>query len=250
MTSIKGRHRLLAVTVGLILLTARPASAGSWWLTWLDELSGPGPYRGPIISIDVWCFGTRTLTPAEISTEQGGDSTKNILVKPAFCTADRSNTIFGLQLEMGFWNDNPGTRYVGDTSLKSYQVIAYFPLHRIFSTEVNRATRAIEVGAGLGLYQLTGDTVVEPEWWRGSVPIRVRVMPSEFFYSKSSTKNPQVRRALQGIQFRAGWDFLPGVISSEAFRGLPPNQVSNEFIKTYGVQFDVGSLFWAVAKKN
>lgn len=250
MKSLMQKARLVALTIGLLLMAARPASAGYWWLTWLDELSGPGPYHGPIVSVDVWCFGTETLTPEDIKIRQG-NTNKDIIVRPAFCKADRANTVFGLQLEMGFWDDNPDpARYSGDAHLKSFQLVAYFPVHKIFATDVNRATRAIEFGAGLGAYKLTGQTVIEPDYWRGSVPLRVRVMPSELFFGKDSKKSPQLRRALQAIQVRAGWDFLPGTVSSDSFNGLPSGKTSNEFVKTVGVQFDLGSLFWAGVKKD
>ena len=249
--SVTRRIRLVVLVIGLLLAGARPASAAYWWLTWLDELSGPGPYHGPILPIEVWCFGKKAVTPADFTTMQQQQGTTTVSVPPGVCRADRSNTLFTLQLEMGFWNDNPDPdRYSGDTNLKSFELIAYFPVHRIFRTEITRVTRATELGAGIGFYKLTGPTVADPDYLRGAIPLRVRLLPTELFYGKDSKANPKVRRALQAIQVRAGWDFLPGTISSASFNGLPNGQASNEFVATAGVQFDLGTLLWAAANKD
>jgi hypothetical protein len=152
---------------------------------------------------------------------------------------------------MGFWDDDPDpARYSGDTSLKSFELIAYLPVHSLFRTEVNRVTRATDVGAGVGFYKLTGATVHDPDYVRGAVPLRVRLLPSELFFGNDSKKNPKLRRALQALQVRAGWDFLPGTISSASFNGLPIGETSNEFVGTFGVQYDLGTLIWAAANKE
>src|SRR5262245_5295651 len=176
MTSVTRGLRVMALVVGLSLMAARPASANYWWLTWLDELSGPGPYHGPILPIEVWCFGKKAVSPADFATMQTQQGTTTVAVPPGVCRADRSNTLFTLQLEMGFWNDNPDPdRYSGDTSLKSFELLAYFPVHRIFHTDINRATRATELGAGIGFYKLSGPTVRDPDYLRGAIPLRVRL---------------------------------------------------------------------------
>jgi hypothetical protein len=225
------RIRLVLLVIVLLLAVARPASAQWWWLTWLDELSGPGPYHGPIVPFEIYCFGKTAA--------------------PGACKADRSNTLVTLQLEIGIWDDDPDpARYTGDTTLKSFELIAYSPVHTLFRTEINRVTRATDLGAGIGFYKLTGPTVHEPDYVRGAIPLRVRLLPSELFFSENSTTKPKVRRALQALQFRAGWDFLPGTISSTSFNGLPSGESSNEFVGTFGVQYDIGTLIWAAANKE
>src|SRR5262245_44553043 len=45
-------------TLGLlaVLLLVAPARADAWW-GWLDDLSGPGRFRGPQFEFRVACFG-------------------------------------------------------------------------------------------------------------------------------------------------------------------------------------------------
>jgi hypothetical protein len=246
------RIRLVPLVFLFLLAVARPASAQWWWLTWLDELSGPGPYHGPILPIEIYCFGKKVTNLDEIKVmqqQQGGTST--FQVPPGACKADRSNTLLTLQLEMGFWDDDPDPdRYTGDTSLKSFELIAYLPVHSLFKTEINRFTRATDLGAGIGFYKLSGQTVRDPDYVRGAIPVRVRLLPSELFFGKDAKPNPKLRRALQALQVRAGWDFLPGTITSASFNGLPNGESSNEFVFTFGVQYDLGTLIWAAANKE
>lgn len=249
--SVTRTARILALSLVLLLAVSRPASAGYWWLTWLDELSGPGPYHGPLFPVEIWCFGSadEKIIRAEIArADQAGTPPSIGLTR---CKANRTNTMFTLQLEVGFWNDNPDPdRYTGDVTLNSFELLAYLPLHQ-FGAPANRATRAIELGAGIGVYKLSGDeTVVDPDYWRGSIPLRVRLIPSELFFGTDARVSPRARRVLQAIQLRAGWDFLPGTISSDSFSGLPPGKTSNEFVATAGVQFDVGTLISAFRRET
>jgi hypothetical protein len=160
--------------------------------------------------------------------------------------ADRSNTLVSLHVEFaaGGWNDRPGDRYAGDTDLSDYLLVAYSPLLWHLGLKAP-AGRAIDVGAGFGAYRLTGSTIADPSgaWWRGVVPLRVRVMPLVFF---SEGRPPRIQKALQALQFRAGWDFLPGAIDSRSFNGLPPGRDSGEFVGTFGFQIDLGSLLWSL----
>jgi len=52
------RLRSLAALVALMTLVSVPAHAGekSWW-AWLEELSGPGYFGGPMASFPVKCWG-------------------------------------------------------------------------------------------------------------------------------------------------------------------------------------------------
>ena len=297
-----------------LLSFAQPADARSkWWLSWLDELSGPGPFKGQTFVAEIWCVakltdtgvaeqnvvltnlsdsfktGTLAIAPFLTVTGEAGtafeafvqkspvaaanrlralesqleDARNQIELDKAnrMCFAGRENALFSIVLETGQWNDEPDGRYEGDTDLKLFQGVAYFPLHRVLGglADPSRVARAIELGTGIGAYRLSGTTIREPQWWRGSIPFRVRIIPSELFYGNSSYEfdaaarerargKKALRAVLQAFQFRFGGDLLPGALTSIPFNGLDVNE-NTEWLWTTSVQIDLGALVWAPFRK-
>ncbi|MGH9371602.1 MAG: hypothetical protein ACRD15_08745 [Vicinamibacterales bacterium] len=157
------------------------------------------------------------------------------------CENDRGNALISFVVEFGSWDDQPEGRYVGDTKLRSYEVIAYFPLHRILGAEEpNRFTRAVEIGAGIGAFRLHGGTIRERDWWRGSIAIRSRIIPAELFPGIENVPR-RWRKALQSVQYRIGGDWLPGQFDRTAFNDQD-FEGSTDFVATRGVQIDLGTL--------
>ena len=140
-------------------------------------------------------------------------------------------------------------RYSGDTHLKSFELIAYFPVHRIFGTGIP-GDAGDELGAGIGLFKLTGTHGRSIRTTGGARFHCGAPAPDRALLRQGLEENPKLRRALQAIQLRAGWDFLPGTISSASFNGSTIGEASNEFVATAGVQFDLGTLLWAAANKE
>ncbi len=238
----------------LALMIATPAHAIRW-LTWIDELSGPGPFDGYVLTGEVLCVGT--LTDDDVQRlRSGGDGT---LTHIRWCEPDRQNTAMALVVEFGRWSDKnrPGGRYEGLTQLTVGEVIAYFPLHRVFGKAVrpNPWSRSVELGAGLGFFAFSGSTVQENEWWRAAIPLRVRFMPSELFFSQSDSRSRAERlrrRLLQALQIRAGFDFIPGRMEfAGAFKGGGlKSKASNELNPTAAVQLDLGLVAAALFGKE
>lgn len=246
-----------------LLLIGKPADA-KWW-TWLDELSGPGPYDTSVVwSAEVRCLARASRDDVEkvlddlnaissnpaLSPDQKRERSRNAAnqLRNMPCGVDRSRTVVSLVLEFGFWDDQP-KRYIGDTRLRSYQAIAFFPLHRALgpSVQPNILTRSIEIGVGVGAYRLHGGTVREQDLWRGSVPLRSRIIISELVPAVSKLSN-RWRKALQTVQLAFGADLLPGRLRSESFNGLNVDE-EWDFVPSRSVQVDLGALVRAL-KKN
>jgi len=253
--------RVLAICACLVLV-GRPAFAHSWW-TWLDELSGPGGFRAPVLfGMEIWCVGTldedtntqlnkimagRAITQAEL------DALREEAKRVRKCSADRTNVITTVSGEFAGWNDKQDpTRYTGDTRLKSFLVIAYSPVFRPFSERGNFLTRSVDVGTGFGAYHLTGTTIADAsgEYWRAVIPVRLRIIPSELIGAPGLKNKKKLRKFLQAIQYRFGYDFVPGTIVSTSFNNFPTRQTEREWIETKGVQVDVGTLIWSRSQRK
>lgn len=313
-------HRLLVVSrpllVALFAVMPSPAYA---WLGWLDELTGPGKFRGDLFVADVVCLGSpptssevaallsyqfRTLEIARSGLQPGKREPIDVfddvarwdrrapapaeftaalgeLAKdPEFyrqhveaarrfhrCLPNRANNVVSVQLEYGQWDDHPD-KYVGDTDLRSIMAVVYVPIERILTANWNkplsRSSRWLEVGAGIGAYGMSGDTLRDKDLWRGVVPFRIRLIPSEIFYIgrrdahrsldpeyRTDDADGRWRRFLQTFQFKLGFDLVLGTMSRDLFtpEELSRSDKPTEFVGTYGVQFDLGALARSIAGK-
>lgn len=258
-------HRLLVVS-SLLLVLCVPTPAAAWkWLSWLDELSGPGPFDGKLLTAELACSGhllesdreerVNELVALNTRNTPQRDDWHKIVQKiddARRCRYDRRNVRYAVVLEAGWWSDRTNANYADAIRLTTVQSVAYVPL-RIWNRESdNRVLRSVELGAGLGAYRLTGPGVVDErnDLWRGSVPLRIRVFPSELLLSAKwlGDRSLQTRRLLQAVQFRAGGDFLPGLLSPDDFVLTPGSTARasrNEWVGTWGFTVDLGAILWA-----
>jgi hypothetical protein len=154
----------------LVLTVSAPAYA-SYWLTWIDELSGPGPFRGYQFNGELLCIGSRPdqATVSRLSADftnlqtafdayqtaadnkgraQALEDYSNrrqelqTLIDGAaksadtfpLCRFDRENAIAAIVFEYGRFDDNNKKhqdKYTGRTNLSNAQLVAYIPLHRL-----------------------------------------------------------------------------------------------------------------------
>lgn len=331
----------LLLALALNLLVPSNAHANKW-LAWLEELSGPGPYDGFLITADVACLGSspsdpeafglflysvvkvysrseqaaiemfdgfmtrmnsrpdQKLTEAELklfTAGLSGDiSTLRASIKgtsgettagskpPDFgalweeyqrqqrrfrkCRVDRSNNLLSVQLEVGrFKDDLKGDRYEGTTNLTSISAIAYLPIERLlvwdWKRPLSRAGRAVELGMGVGAYGLRGSTLRDDDMWRGVVPFRLRVIPSELVYALvkqgrakaglNVALNPRTepnrwRRLLQSFEYRVGRDLVLGTLDSDLFGDAGPTTTdqTHEWVSSHGFNVDLGIAFRAL----
>jgi hypothetical protein len=169
------------------------------------------------------------------------------------CRLDRSNVVASIHYEGGRWDDTPND-YGAETKLRSYLAVIYIPVPRFYTRgDLPRYSRAIEVGIGGGAYQLTGSTIRDKNLWRGVVPLRLRVIPSEIVWEMAKDGAPmrydtsgwkaRARRALQSVQYRVGADWVLGEWDPAPFvvAGAQPSG-RNELVPTHGVEIDLGLL--------
>jgi hypothetical protein len=188
---------LLVCALVVLLGSASPASA-DWEdiIAYLQGMSGPGPYNGVVFSGELACFGR--------DKKQAGP-----------CLS-RNGVRAYVVLEKGWWNDDPNPNFAGNTYIHTYQAVTYFPIGRL---------RAVDLGAGFGLYRISGASVQDPPLWRASIPLRARVVPSEFFADRL-TDRARLRAALRSITYHVGWDWIPEGFSTTSFFVRPTSTMT------------------------
>lgn len=341
-----------AASLALVMALAMPSmSYANKWLAWLEELSGPGPFHGWVVTADVACLGSppndaeslglmvvaavksvngtdqkatdefdklmasvyqrpsAQLTSAELDLLGSSvfrltpDLIKSLgtLIAPQVnlvpnaagapagdagtepllgfwaeyekqqrrfrrCRVDRSNNIVSVQLEFGRYHDDTKDKsYTGETQLTTINAVAYLPVERLVNWNWKRSLshggRFIEVGTGVGAYGMSGSSLRDRDLWRGVVPFRVRVIPSEFFYGLYTAQkagldvslNPKTegnrwRRALQAIEYRFGQDLVLGTLDHRLFgqEGPVTTDQTHEWVRSFGFNFDLGIAFRAL----
>lgn len=250
-----GRVALVVITLLFVGLTPSSAHANKWF-AWLEELSGPGPFRGNTLRIDVVCSGRTqpnvkttidlTIAAALASTPEAANARADdgqagkkpdqdeaalnrklaaALAEHRLCQPDRSNVRFSVGYEQGWWEAKQDARYDGTVRLRTYTAVVFAPVRALFLAEGEKDTssfRALEVGLGLSAYRLTGTAVVDRDYWRLAVPLRARVFPSEVLPLTSNAYTGKaktvVRNILRPVTLYVGLDYIPGELPSSAFR--------------------------------
>ena len=265
--------RITSVVIAMFLVGLIPSDArANKWFAWLEELSGPGPFRGNTLRFDVYCNGRldhRILnayvallqTPAAASPQEQIEKTRLAFVRSGWCRPDRANVRFSLGVEAGWWTARENTAFVGDVDLRTLYVILYSPVGTIVRPGRHDRTgpapdfeppsgvdtsplRAIELGAGFGGYRMSGSAVQTSDHRGWVVPLRVRVFPSELLLpvDPGSRAVPKWRRALRAVSLYGGIDYLPGRLPSSAFRTAGPTEDTlseRERVPTWGVNIDL-----------
>jgi hypothetical protein len=205
---------LLVCALVVLLGFASPASA-QWledMIAYLQGMSGPGPYNGQVLSAELACFGRDRN---QVGPCRSRESVRAYIV-----------------LEKSWWNDKPNPNFVGNTYIHAYQFITYFPIEKL---------RAVDLGAGFGLYRISGASVQDPPLWRATIPLRVRVVPSEFFADKL-TDRAKLRAVLRALTYHIGWDWIPEGFSNTTFFGPPDYDPDDHALFTNAFTIDVFAL--------
>jgi hypothetical protein len=131
----------VAICWGLVVLHATPASAGVW--DWVEKLSGPGPFKGTGFSVDLFCVPTSAGNYPPRGEGQ--------IVLPARCDRE-ADPYVNLTIGAGFAKADRG---FPQAQVVSVEPMLMFPLSGLL--EPNRFTRAVDVGAGTGIFIFYGD---------------------------------------------------------------------------------------------
>lgn len=213
--------------VGLAIVAlcslAVPRTAGAGILSWLDQLSGPGPFLMFDASKGVWCsqkpmlegVGVRWGCQSKVSLDE-----KNL----TWYLTGGAGFAIDNPLDYGTGNDKPPVRIVKLGTSLDYTV------HRL-----------VDIGAGAGVLYFNGPRF--PNFARVYVePLRLGFRP--LLLGSRAGLTPRQKR-LGAFVVYANWNIVTGTLDGRTF-GAPadPFRARNELDrKEFGVVIDFGRLF-------
>lgn len=194
----------------LVVLTAlsipATAHATSPW-GWLDKLSGPGPFDA----------NGRLFVPVPITPRRPDKSGHKRSIFGVGDNLDerRLYVVFETARFTGETNAN----FVGAVNITTLQGVVF--VHPVgFGDDTKSPLGALDFGAGFGVYRFSGAGVIsdaKPDgaFWRGAIPIRIRLTPSELVAGRITSS--KWRNGLAVFSYMIGWDVLPGTFDTTDF---------------------------------
>ena len=211
-------RRLIVFVLALVLWPASAFAAKSFW-AWLEELSGPGPFKGYVFSVPVTCV-------------QGGEG------KPCWQVVSRreSGRYQRVVLRVGYFDSGDNLRFkdLPDTLANRETV-------RVWSVSGNymfHIASGIELGPGAGFMRFSGSGF-DPIHRATVTPVTVSVAP---FLLGGKWKD---RRAAHLLRFE-----FEEMLVTKGFKGADFGNtatsfsVGAEFLARVGFVVDFSSLVW------
>lgn len=217
------KRRCVALAVVALCSLALPRAAGAGILSWLDELSGPGPFVVFDASWGAWCSQKPKLMGP---SGRWGCQSKVSLDEKNLTWYLTGGAGFARHnpLDYGTGNDKPPVRIVKLGTSLDYTV------HRL-----------VDIGAGAGVLYFNGPRFTN--FARVYVePLRVGFRPLLLGSGKELT--PRQKRLGAFVAY-ANWNILVGSVEGRTF-GAPadPFHARNELNrKEFGLAIDVERLF-------
>ncbi len=211
------------LAVAAIAGLAVPHTAHAGILSWLDQLSGPGPFVVFDVSRGVWCS---QKPRTEVITGRWGCQSTVELEEPNVTWYLTGGAGFALDnpLNYGAGVDKPPVRFVKLGTSVDYTV------HRL-----------VDIGAGVGVLHFNGPRF--PNFTRLYVePVRLGFRP---FLLNSSGNLTSRQKRLGAFVVYVNWNILTGTLEGKTF-GAPsdPFRARNELDrKEVGLAIDFGRLF-------
>jgi hypothetical protein len=129
------KARLMLFTAFLAFWPTQAQAANGWW-AWLEELSGPGPFKGEVYSFTLGCDGPEGWMP---------------------CAAGNSKTKHTIVLRLGHFVSDPDTPRFKDlpvTDADNQGKVGVMPVTGLY---LFRLHRSLDVGPGAGFMRVSGD---------------------------------------------------------------------------------------------
>jgi hypothetical protein len=192
-----------ALVVTMVLAWPVLAQASPWG--WLDKLSGPGPFDA----------NGRLFLPVPLTKTR----TKHTLLTVGDGIDDRQLYVV---FETTRFTGQTNPDFVGAVNITTLQGVLF--VHPAGYLEGSHAEtsplNALDLGAGFGLYRFSGagvksDGLPDGAFWRGAIPLRIRLTPSELFAGR--LKGSKWRSGLAVFSYMVGWDVLPGTFNGSNF---------------------------------
>jgi hypothetical protein len=235
-------RRGLATVTAILLVLIFPASASAFgFLEWLDRLSGPGPFWGFNLELELKCFGgvpppppppppgitVAPPTALRMPVDESCRKAKLIehkftwMVTPGFAISENNPLDYG---DTGHQDTSTAVRLIrGGTSLDY------------------RIDQAVEIGAGAGLFYFNGPRF--NDFVRAFVqPARLTLRP--LLLVPKWRRDDEKRDHRGWLLLEINWLLLLGTIDGADF-GAPadPWRTSNENQLEVGLSIDVYRLF-------
>lgn len=209
-------RRCVIVLATALTLWPGVAYAGDWdFWAWLEQLSGPGPFHGWVVSAPLFCVNDQAVVPCSGLRSAGHQ--RVVLTIGRFSSGDH--------LRFKDLPDTPENR-------ESVHVLV------IGGTYMFRVHPAVEVGPGVGLMHFSGNGF--DGFNRLTLtPVKVSVMPLRFVPAWKGRRWSEVLRLE-----------VEDMLVTKGFKGADFGNTSTgfsagrEFLTRAGLVVDVGALFW------
>jgi hypothetical protein len=240
------RRILTAALCAALLELTVPTSAHAWW-EYIEQLSGPGPFKGWDIQARVLCL---VRTP-DIDPTTKSQRTDPITKQPMFKTEAMSAPVVGTILsacrikpdEIRRASVDVGARFLsadGDVRFANGKSIDLTTLESSISYNVfapYEDSDYLDIAFGAGMYWFASE---EFESFRGFFlePVRIE------FHPTTKMKKRTKWTALMPV-LRAGYLLFPAGFETAKFNaaaGVPP-RISRDWVFNTGIFFDLEGLF-------
>jgi hypothetical protein len=220
--------RPLLFCAAFLAVTARPASAGLGdWLSWLEELSGPGPFHGPTVTFDRLACWSEPVGGGRVERVAFADH-----ADPCRNGADRERRRVRayLSLELARYHSSENA-LAADPRADEAQVA----LTRLNAIVFARVAQGVEVGGGLGVNRFSGQgSEGDYAFTRIALPLRVRVRPGMWVAPES--------RWSRFVHVNVGFDRFPSTFDAADFKERGTFHQEGESLATVYLGFDVLSV--------
>lgn len=211
--------RRLSVTLMFCALflsvVSAPAHAAFSW-DWIDQLSGPGPFYGPVFDWRLVCLTDNAEKPVKITTVAG-------IVGSACSYEKGEKRRASIDLNFGFLHAKDDARFADGKEIKLTTLEPTFSWH---------IWGPFEAGAGVGVYWLSAETF--PSVARVMLePIRFDLRPLRL----NDTQHDWWREVLT---LRIGWVVIPSGFEPNDFNAAAgtARRIPSEVVRTWGVFID------------
>jgi hypothetical protein len=193
--------RRLAVLLFVCLAPlSAPSTASAGWLGWLEQMSGPGPFKSKLALFGtVYCHQPKQ---SELHTLFG--------IGGSICDSSKRSVDFYVDLEYEQWDAGVRKEWTNRVELRSYHAVIYKPLRSVFCAKCGTSiVNGLDAGIGVGWYRFTGAQPFIKK--TASVPLRLRVTPTNMIPTKCF-RSDRTRQALSAFYAVVGLDIMPGSV--------------------------------------
>ena len=222
------RAQVIAVLT-LVLLCPRPAFAGRSFWGWLEEMSGPGPFRGTDVTFTVLCdYGPRRLHSCS-------------RLPPTTVDRDATHPIVGtLVVKIGRYTSSENDPRFKDRPLSEENnqgKVLVRPLSVIYMARRG----PFDFGPGIGVWRISADSGADFPAFTKLVltPMTAAVSPLALV---PDWKNRLWARALR---LEVDTSYVVGGFSADNFKNSHTTfKAPHEFLTRAAIVVDLGALLW------